>query len=100
MGEVRFIWAEPDNHSSQIQISALVQAMLQKDFVALVRTVDKANSQPKVGVCRPVVDSDQLHYMYWVQVSTALNRVTRLSDTCYRCRCHSQRMRDPFTFPL
>jgi hypothetical protein len=68
MGEVRFIWSEPDNHSSQIQLSALVQAMNAKDFVAIVRSVDKANSQPKVGVYRPAIDGDELHYFYWVQV--------------------------------
>jgi hypothetical protein len=92
MGEVRFIWAEPDNHNSQIQLSAIVQAMVQKDYVAVVRTVDRNNSPPKIGVCKPVIDADQLHYLYWVQVSLDcfgliehwLTATTRLGAFCGR----------------
>jgi ATP-dependent DNA helicase 2 subunit 2 len=87
MGEVRFIWAEPDNHNSQIQLSAIVQAMVQKDYVAVVRTVDKHNSPPKIGVCKPVIDADQLHYLYWVQDRT-------LADCYEASRCLLRKTND------
>ena len=100
MGEVRFIWAELGDHHSQIQMSAVVQAMVQKDYIAIVRTVDKINSPPKVGVCKPVIDADQLHYLYWVQVRLRVREIRHSIDRNTLFRCHLLKTRDPSTFRL
>lgn len=67
MGEVRFVWAEPESPRSQIQISALVQAMVEQDFAVIVRTVDRDNRAPKIGICHAATEGE-LHYLTWVQV--------------------------------
>ncbi|KAK4688057.1 ATP-dependent DNA helicase 2 subunit 2, partial [Tremellales sp. Uapishka_1] len=75
MGEVRYIWPELKSPKAQIQFSSLVQAMHEKDMVAVVRWVLKDNGDPVVGMCVPqfaVTGLDQrIDYMFWVKLPFA-----------------------------
>lgn len=71
MGEVYYIWPDPDSISSQVQLSALVQAMLDKEAVAITRWVARDNSPPKVGLAKASIDADGVEHLYWVQLPFA-----------------------------
>lgn len=71
MGEVYFIWPDPDSVSSQVQLSALVQAMLDKEAVAITRWVARDNSPPRIGLAKALIDTDGVEHLYWVQLPFA-----------------------------
>lgn len=74
MGEVTYIWPDPEDAKSQVQISAIVQAMKAKGAVAIVRYVWRDGSEPKIGLAKPMIlDDDKRHieFLHWVQVSCA-----------------------------
>jgi ATP-dependent DNA helicase 2 subunit 2 len=71
MGEIYYIWPEPDSPTDQVQLSALVQAMIVKDQFALVRWAQKETSAPKIGAAVGAIDDDNVEYLIWVQVSAS-----------------------------
>lgn len=71
MGEVYYIFPEPTNARSEIQLSSLVRAMNTKQAAAITRFVSRDGSAPKVGILKPQIDTDGTEYMYWVQMPFA-----------------------------
>ncbi|KAL7422191.1 ATP-dependent DNA helicase yku80 [Cryptotrichosporon argae] len=74
IGEVRFVWPDLTSPRGQIQFSSLVTAMVLRDMVAVVRWVNKDDSEPAIGVCVPAQEFDdgkQLDYMFWVKLPFA-----------------------------
>lgn len=72
MGEVLYIWPDPENVKSQITMSSIVQAMTSLDAVAVVRHVGRDGSNPKLGLAKPtILDNGGSHIecLHWVQVS-------------------------------
>ncbi len=68
MGEVYFLWSDPDSTKSQIVFSSLVQGMRAENRTMLVRWVQKADAAPRVGMAAAQVTPDGLEYMCWVQL--------------------------------
>ncbi|KAF8575921.1 ku80-like protein [Ramaria rubella] len=51
IGEVQYVWADPDSSREQVAFSSIVQAMFEKQAMAIVRWVSK--SDPKMGILMP-----------------------------------------------
>jgi ATP-dependent DNA helicase 2 subunit 2 len=71
MGEVLYIWPDPEDTRSQVSLSAIVQAMDSLDAVAVIRHVGRNGSNPKLGLAKPMIfDSEEAHIecLHWVQV--------------------------------
>ncbi len=66
MSEVQFLWADPASGKAQVAFSSLVQAMYQKDLVAVSRWTGRSGD-PKMGLLTPRV-WDQIDSLSWVQV--------------------------------
>ena len=69
MGEVYYVWADPENPMSQVALSSIVQAMYEKGVMAIARWVSRDNMDPKMGVLYPSV-FDEVDCFLWVQVSS------------------------------
>ena len=67
MGEVSYVWADPSSGEQQIVFSSLVQAMLSRDVVAIVRWVSREGMDPKMGVLIPR-EFEKVDCFLWVQV--------------------------------
>lgn len=71
MGEVLYIWPDPDNVKSQITMSSIVQAMESMKAVAVIRHVGRDGSNPKLGLAKPTIvheEGKHIEYLHWVQV--------------------------------
>lgn len=65
MGEVQYVWADPNSAREQVAFSSIVQAMFEKQAMAIARLVTK--SDPKMGVLMPRV-LENVDCFLWVQV--------------------------------
>lgn len=67
MGEVTYLWADPNSGKEQVALSAIVQAMYEKGALAIARWVSRDGTDPKMGVLKPAV-AENVDYFLWVQV--------------------------------
>ncbi|GJJ08784.1 hypothetical protein Clacol_003003 [Clathrus columnatus] len=68
MGEVQYVWADPDSYEAQVAFSSIVKAMSDKDAMAIARWTSR--SDPKMGILLPRV-LDNVDCFLWVQVPFA-----------------------------
>ncbi|KAJ1310918.1 hypothetical protein OPQ81_009430 [Rhizoctonia solani] len=69
MGEVQYIYADVGSSRAQVAFSSIVHAMFKKGLMALVRWVNREDSDPKIGVCK--AEPGEVDCMMWVQVPYA-----------------------------
>jgi ATP-dependent DNA helicase 2 subunit 2 len=67
MGEVQYIWADPGSPQQQVALSSIVQAMYEKDVLAIARWVSKDGMDPKMGVLASSMFG-KIDCLLWVQV--------------------------------
>ncbi|KAH7926187.1 SPOC domain-like protein [Leucogyrophana mollusca] len=70
MGEVQYIWADPGSPQQQVALSSIVQAMYEKDVMAIARWVSKDGMDPKMGVLAPSM-FEKIDCLLWVQMPFA-----------------------------
>ncbi|KAJ3774869.1 SPOC domain-like protein [Lentinula raphanica] len=70
MGEVQYIWGNPDNPTAQCAISSIVQAMYEKGVLAVGRWVTGDGRDPKMGVMSPAL-FEKVHCLLWVPMPFA-----------------------------
>ncbi|GLB36606.1 putative SPOC domain-like protein [Lyophyllum shimeji] len=70
MGEVQYVWADPASAQQQVALSSIVQAMYEKNVMAIARWVTKDGMDPKMGVLTPVV-LEEVDCFLWVQMPFA-----------------------------
>ncbi|KAM6497865.1 SPOC domain-like protein [Amanita muscaria] len=70
MGEISYVWADNNSPQQQAALSSIVQAMYQKEVVAIARRVTKDGMDPKMGVLVPVT-LDKVDCLLWTQVPFA-----------------------------
>lgn len=86
MGEIQYVWADPGSAKQQAALSSVVQAMYEKDAMAIARWVTKDGMDPKMGVLAPVV-WDEVDCLLWAQVTVSIVCFTNRSR---KCRCPLQ----------
>ncbi|CAE6456567.1 unnamed protein product [Rhizoctonia solani] len=69
IGEVQYIYADVGSSRAQVAFSSIVHAMFKQGLMALVRWVNRDDSDPKMGVCK--AEPGEVDYMMWVQVPFA-----------------------------
>lgn len=67
MGEVQYIWGNPDNPTAQCALSSVVQAMYEKGVLAVGRWVTGDGRDPRMGVMSPAL-FEKVHCLLWVPV--------------------------------
>ncbi|KAJ7585617.1 SPOC domain-like protein [Mycena floridula] len=67
MSEVQYIWADPASPKQQVALSSIVQAMEQKEVLAIGRWVSKDGMDPKMGVLQPRM-FDKVDCLLWTQM--------------------------------
>jgi ATP-dependent DNA helicase 2 subunit 2 len=67
IGEIQYVWADPSSAQQQVALSSIVQAMYEKNVMAIARWVTKDGMDPKMGVLSPVV-FDGVDCLIWIQV--------------------------------
>ncbi|KAF8640795.1 hypothetical protein AX17_000444 [Amanita inopinata Kibby_2008] len=70
MGEIQYVWADPSSPQQQATLSSLVQAMYEKECMAIARLVTKDGMDPKMGVLCPTV-FDKVDCFLWTQMPFA-----------------------------
>ncbi|EIW86315.1 SPOC domain-like protein [Coniophora puteana RWD-64-598 SS2] len=70
MGEVQYVWADPSSALQQVTLSSVVQAMADKDVLAIARWVMRDGADPKMGVLCPS-QFDKVDCLLWVQMPFA-----------------------------
>ncbi|KAJ7641783.1 SPOC like C-terminal domain-containing protein [Roridomyces roridus] len=65
MGEVQYIWGDPDEAVQQVAISSITQAMYEKGVMAIARWVPTDDKDPKMGVLSPCIGTD-VDCLLWV----------------------------------
>ncbi|KAJ4485400.1 SPOC domain-like protein [Lentinula aciculospora] len=70
MGEVQYIWGNPDNPTAQCAISSIVQAMYEKGVLAVGRWVTGDGRDPRMGAMSPAL-FDKVHCLLWVPMPFA-----------------------------
>ncbi|KAH0590171.1 hypothetical protein H2248_000344 [Termitomyces sp. 'cryptogamus'] len=70
MGEIQYVWADPNSAKQQAAFSSIVQAMYEKDAIAIARWVTKDGMDCKMGVLTPVV-WDEVDCLLWAQMPFA-----------------------------
>ncbi|OBZ80021.1 ATP-dependent DNA helicase II subunit 2 [Grifola frondosa] len=70
MGEVQYIWADPDSAVQQAALSSIVQAMYEKGVIAIAKWVSRDGMDPKMGVLSPCV-FEEADCLLWVQMPFA-----------------------------
>ncbi|KAI0757614.1 SPOC domain-like protein [Daedaleopsis nitida] len=70
MGEVYYVWADPNSPMQQAALSSIVQAMYEKGVMAIARWVGRDEADPKMGVLQPSV-FDEVDCFLWVQMPFA-----------------------------
>lgn len=64
MGEIQYVWADPSSPQQQVAISSIVQAMYEKEVMAIARWVTKDGMDPKMGVLWPT-RFDKVDCLLW-----------------------------------
>ena len=72
MGEVQYIWADPDSPLQQVALSSIVQAMYTPGIMAIARWVSRDGMDPKMGVLEPTV-FDEVDCFLWVPVCNTIS---------------------------
>lgn len=67
MSEVQFLWADTSSGKAQVEFSSIVQAMHQRDLVAVSRWVTRDNGDPRMGILIPRL-WENIDSLSWVQV--------------------------------
>ena len=76
MGEMGYVYGDPSSTKSQVELSAFMMGMLEKDWVALVRFVNTGPSKPlRVGALIPKVGINGEQYCIFAQVCVFLKAV-------------------------
>jgi ATP-dependent DNA helicase 2 subunit 2 len=88
MGEVYYVWADPGAVQQQIAMSSVVQAMYEKNVMAIARWVNRDDADPKMGVLAPCV-FESVDCFLWTQVSGDPKIQAR---ALMSYRCHLQTM--------
>ncbi|KIK66132.1 hypothetical protein GYMLUDRAFT_158553 [Collybiopsis luxurians FD-317 M1] len=70
MGEIQYIWANPDNASAQCALSSMVQAMYEKGVLAVGRWISGDGRDPKMGVMSPTL-FEEVHCLLWAPMPFA-----------------------------
>ncbi|KAH8101566.1 SPOC domain-like protein [Cristinia sonorae] len=70
MGDVQYIWADPNSPANQVALSSIVKAMTEKKAMAIARWVSKDGMDPKMGVLYPI-EFDSVDCFLWVQMPFA-----------------------------
>ncbi|KAJ8520350.1 hypothetical protein ONZ45_g2822 [Pleurotus djamor] len=70
MGEIQYIWADPGQPQQQVALSSIVQAMLEKGYMAIARWVSRDGMDPKMGVLKPVM-FEQVDCFLWAPMPFA-----------------------------
>ncbi|KAF5382804.1 hypothetical protein D9757_007263 [Collybiopsis confluens] len=70
MGEIQYIWGNPDNASAQCALSSMVQAMYEKGVLAVARWVTADGRDPKMGIMSPAL-FEQVHCLLWAPMPFA-----------------------------
>jgi ATP-dependent DNA helicase 2 subunit 2 len=92
MGEVYYVWADPGAAQQQIAMSSIVQAMSEKNVMAIGRWVNRDDADPKMGVLSPCM-FDGIDCFLWTQASSFISAIFRgaelltLSADAIRRRC-------------
>jgi len=69
MDEIQYIWADPSSPQQQVALSSIIQAMEEKNFMAIARWVSRDGMDPKMGVLKPVL-FDNVNCLIWSHVSS------------------------------
>ena len=67
MGEVQYVWADPDSPQQQVALSSIVQGMSKAKVMAVGRMVSRDGMDPKMGVLTPC-SFEKVDCLLWVQV--------------------------------
>lgn len=88
MGEIQYIWADPSSPQQQVAISSIVQAMCEKEVMAIARWVTKDGMDPKMGVLWPT-RFDKVDCLLWSHVCLRSREyiVTHIFSDAIRRRC-------------
>ncbi|KIY64504.1 SPOC domain-like protein, partial [Cylindrobasidium torrendii FP15055 ss-10] len=70
MGEIQYVWGEPENPNQQVAMSSLVRGMMQKKVYAIARWVSKDERAPKMGVLSPV-SFEEVDCLIWAPMPFA-----------------------------
>ncbi|KZT24684.1 SPOC domain-like protein [Neolentinus lepideus HHB14362 ss-1] len=70
MGEVYYVWADPNQPQQQVALSSIVQVMDKEGVMAIARWVNKDGAEPKMGVLCPSV-FEKVDCLLWVQMPFA-----------------------------
>ncbi|KAF5377271.1 hypothetical protein D9615_006424 [Tricholomella constricta] len=70
LGEIQYVWGDPASAQQQVALSSIVQAMYEKNVMAIARWVTKDGMDPKMGVLTPVV-FDEVDCLLWTQMPFA-----------------------------
>ncbi|KAK0465650.1 SPOC domain-like protein [Armillaria novae-zelandiae] len=76
MGEIQYVWADPSSPQQQVALSSIVQAMYEKDVMAIARWVTKDAMDPKMGVLSPTI-FDKVDCLLWAQASSSCDDVRK-----------------------
>lgn len=68
MDEIHYVWADPSSPQQQVALSSIVQAMHEKNCMAIARWVSRDGMDPKMGVLVPIV-FDKVDCLIWSHVS-------------------------------
>jgi ATP-dependent DNA helicase 2 subunit 2 len=74
LGEIQYVWADPSQPQQQVALSSIVQAMYEKNVMAIARWVTKDGMDPKMGVLAPSV-FENVDCLLWAQVRFLRSRV-------------------------
>jgi ATP-dependent DNA helicase 2 subunit 2 len=69
MGEVQYVWADPNSPLQQVALSSVVRAMIKNDVMAIGRWVTKDGADPRMGILAPT-KGETVDHLLWVQVNT------------------------------
>jgi Ku70/Ku80 beta-barrel domain len=84
MGEVQYVWANPDSPQQQVALSSLVEAMDRLNMYAIARWVTRDMSDAKMGVLAPC-RFQNVDCLLWVQVLGQFAFHRRILIVCIRC---------------
>ncbi|KAF9073952.1 SPOC like C-terminal domain-containing protein [Rhodocollybia butyracea] len=70
MGEIHYLWGEPDSRLAQSALSSIVQAMSEEGLLAVGRWVTADGRDPKMGVMAPA-QFEKVHCLLWAPMPFA-----------------------------
>lgn len=71
MGEISYVWADPNRPTEQVALSSIVQAMKKRELMAIGRFVSRDGMDPKMGVLAPIL-FDDVDCLLWIPVSVVV----------------------------